>query len=382
MRHIANYMADKDKLFLANTHPAVDNMRRKVSSRNCEYSTIARFLAKTTGRTQYDILFVDECSTVSNEDMYRLLQKAKFKLLVLVGDTFQIESIYFGNWFDITKRFIPDSSVFELTHPYRTEEKELLTIWDRVRNLDDSMLEPLVKSGCVSKLDDSIFIRTDEDEIVLCLNYDGLYGINNLNRFLQGNNQNESVLWGLNSYKVGDPILFNESNLFAPLIHNNSKGTIVRIELDANRIWFDIELEDSINELDAEGYEFELVGESEKGRSIIRFYVNKNKGSDEDEEEYDSTVVPFQVAYAISIHKAQGLEFNSVKIVITSEIEERITHNIFYTAITRARKNLKVYWSPETEEEVLENMKLKDYDKDAALLAQLYSLRARNNSNS
>ncbi|WP_366123861.1 helicase C-terminal domain-containing protein [uncultured Campylobacter sp.] len=47
------------------------------------------------------------------------------------------------------------------------------------------------------------------------------------------------------------------------------------------------------------------------------------------------------MAYAISIHKSQGLEYDSVKIVITREIEENISHNIFYTAITRAKKYLK-----------------------------------------
>lgn len=61
------------------------------------------------------------------------------------------------------------------------------------------------------------------------MNYDGLYGINNINRFLQNSNSNENVVWGINNYKVGDPILFNESNIFSPLIHNNSKGKIVGI---------------------------------------------------------------------------------------------------------------------------------------------------------
>lgn len=70
-------------------------------------------------------------------------------------------------------------------------------------------------------------------------------------------------------------------------------------------------------------------------------------------DDNDSTVVPFQVAYAVSIHKAQGLEYDSVKIIITNETEERITHNIFCTAITRARNKLKVYWSPETEQSIL-----------------------------
>ena len=51
-----------------------------------------------------------------------------------------------------------------------------------------------------------------------------------------------------------------------------------------------------------------------------------------------NTAVPFQVAYAVSIHKAQGLEYDSVKVVITDANEDDITHSIFYTAITRARE--------------------------------------------
>ena len=60
-----------------------------------------------------------------------------------------------------------------------------------------------------------------------------------------------------------------------------------------------------------------------------------------------ATSVPFQVAYAVSIHKAQGLECDSVKIVITDANEDDITHSIFYTAITRAREKLKIFWTPE-----------------------------------
>ncbi len=67
--------------------------------------------------------------------------------------------------------------------------------------------------------------------------------------------------------------------------------------------------------------------------------------------------MPFQIAYAVSIHKAQGLEYNSVKVVISSDVDEQISHNIFYTAITRARESLKIYWTPETEKHVLENLK-------------------------
>ena len=255
------------------------------------------------------------------------------------------------------------------------ETGTVLMVWDRVRKLNDSILELLVKSGYVARLDESIFERSGDDEIILCLNYDGLYGINNINRFLQSSNPNESITWGINTYKVGDPILFNESNKFSPLIHNNSKGKIVAIKVEEQRISFHIELEEAINEIDAQGYDFELIGISQNGHSIISFSINKLRSTDEDDDDNDSTVVPFQVAYAVSIHKAQGLEYDSVKIVITNETEERITHNIFYTAITRARKKLKIYWSPETEQSVLSRLEAKNNNKDAFLLSQLSTLQ-------
>ena len=231
----------------------------------------------------------------------------------------------------------------------------------------------MVKSKYSVRLDESIFSHAEEDEIILCLNYDGLYGINNINRFLQNSNPSPAIQWGIGLYKVGDPVLFNESDRFSPLIHNNSKGRIVGITTEELKIWFEIELDCAINELDAWGYDFELMDVSESGNSIIKFSVDKYRSTDEDDD-YSDTVVPFQVAYAVSIHKAQGLEYRSVKIVITNETEERITHNIFYTAITRAKENLKIYWSPETEKSVLGRLEVRDSRRDANLLKQLYSL--------
>ena len=62
------------------------------------------------------------------------------------------------------------------------------------------------------------------------------------------------------------------------------------------------------------------------------------------------------------------MEYNSVKIVITDEVEELVTHNIFYTAITRAREKLKIYWTPEVEEKVINRIKPRDISEDVELL--------------
>ena len=82
--------------------------------------------------------------------------------------------------------------------------------------------------------------------------------------------------------------------------------------------------------------------ENNEKKSTVRFYVNEFKDLDEDDDINSDAVVPFFIAYAVSIHKSQGLEYNSVKIIITQEIEENISHNIFYTAITRASEKLVI----------------------------------------
>lgn len=373
INHVSHFFTDKEKLFLANTNPAIDNLKRKVTAPNSTFKTVARFKYGWKEKTEFDLLFIDECSTVSNADMKAILQKATFKLLVLVGDTFQIESILFGNWFNLayfSKEFKPAS--FELMTPYRSTNSRLIEVWNKVRTFDKDILEHMTRNRYSQKLDETIFDHSEEDEIILCLNYDGLYGINNINSFLQGSNPSKPIQWGINTYKVGDPILFNESERFTPLIYNNLKGTIVGIERLEDRIYFEIALDKVINELDAEDYDFELLDTAAEGNSIIRFSVNKHRGTDDDDDFHSESVVPFQIAYAVSIHKAQGLEYNSVKIIITDEVGELITHNIFYTAITRAKERLKIYWSPETENKVLGSFKAKDNRRDIALLKAMY----------
>ncbi|MGR0481251.1 MAG: AAA family ATPase [Candidatus Electronema sp. V4] len=46
INHLSHFFSDKSKLFLANTNPAVDNMKRRVTASNCEFSTIAKFLKR------------------------------------------------------------------------------------------------------------------------------------------------------------------------------------------------------------------------------------------------------------------------------------------------------------------------------------------------
>lgn len=359
---IANYFNGNEKLLLGHTNPAVDNLKRRV---NAQHSTF-RTIQSQVGRhdvIDYDVLVIDECSTVSNSDLLKVLEGTSFRLLVLVGDVFQIESIQFGNWFGLARSFIPSTAVFELTTPFRTKSADLLDLWSTVRELKVDLAETLARNHYSTVLDQSLFQAQGHDEIILCLNYDGLYGINNVNRFLQSSNPGKATMWGATTYKVGDPVLFSETDRFRPLIYNNLKGRIIAIETFPGRIQFDVALDRPVTEFDVDGFDLRHVGDS-----TVRFGVYERGTGDEDDDSTSGSV-PFQVAYAVSIHKAQGLEYDSVKVVITDANEDDISHNIFYTAITRAREHLQIYWTPETEHAVLGSLQRTANKKDAALLS-------------
>ena len=71
-------------------------------------------------------------------------------------------------------------------HTISTEDKDLLELWKMVRDNDDNALNKINSQQYSSVIDfKEIFKKRDSDEIILCLNYDGLYGINNINKVLQ-----------------------------------------------------------------------------------------------------------------------------------------------------------------------------------------------------
>lgn len=109
-----------------------------------------------------------------------------------------------------------------------------------------------------------------------------------------------------------------------------------------------------MTEKDCKREEIEFIAVQEDS-TRIRFAVYKyDEDKDEEDEELQlKSIIPFQLAYAVSIHKAQGLEYDSVKVIIPSSNAEKITHGIFYTAITRAKKKLKIYWSSETMKDIV-----------------------------
>lgn len=71
---------------------------------------------------------------------------------------------------------------------------------------------------------------------------------------------------------------------------------------------------------------------------------------------YDiGTLEELELAYAITIHKSQGSEFDDVIIVLPRGPGILFTRNLLYTAVTRAKKSVKIIGSRFTIEQMIKN---------------------------
>ncbi len=363
---LSNLMGNRRKLFMTKTHTARQNLVRNIKNPgvDSEFISIDKF-TKRVNLPDYDVIFVDECSTIDNLTMERFLGKINPNtFVVLAGDIHQIESINFGNWFYYAKNIITESGTnVELLSTWRTKDEKLKILWNEVRNKKGLITEMLALDGPFSEnIGSKIFESGSDDEVVLCLNYDGKFGLNNINAYFQNsNNQGPPVSWKEWTYKKGDYILFNDTERFK-FLYNNLKGRVVDIvdNKQEKKIEFTIEVNAILTEQDCRYDDIEYI-ETIGEQTRVRFSVFTFEENTEDPDEQigrELCVVPFQLAYAVSIHKAQGLEYDSVKIIIPKVNSEKITHSIFYTAITRAKKNLKIYWSTESMNEIVDSFSM------------------------
>ena len=249
-----------------------------------------------------------------------------------------------------------------MVNTWRTDKEELKSLWNEIREKRPIITEKLSMDGPFSEdLGENIFKRED-DEVVLCLNYDGKFGLNNMNQYFQNaNTQSEEVFWAEWTFKIGDPIVFVDTKR-SQLLYNNLRGTIVDIMKEESKIVFTIDIKTFLTREQCEYEEFEyLLNNGDETRIRLDVIAWDDELPEEDRRK---TVIPFQIAYAISIHKAQGLEYKSVKVVIPSSNTEKITHSIFYTAITRAKENLKIFWSAETMEKIVKSFTIEKVEQN------------------
>lgn len=278
-------------------------------------------------------IIVDEVSMIDTLLMEALLKGIKRDIhLILVGDYYQLPSVSEGQ---ILKDLIDSDClpVIRLNKIYRQNEGSYIL------NLAYDVKNKNISEDLFIKKDDYLFINSDNDNTlsyvkevvskaikkgysdmdiqVLAPMYKGNNGINNLNIMLQE--------------------LFNPKDkskkeiAFKDVIYREYDKVLQLVNDPDNNVYNgDI------------GYIEEIIVSD--GKKIPN-QININ---------YDGNIVEytpdkfinFRHGYAISIHKAQGSEFDTVIIPITSNFKRMLYNKLVYTGVTRAKKSLIIVGEP------------------------------------
>jgi len=91
-----------------------------------------------------------------------------------------------------------------------------------------------------------------------------------------------------------------------------------------------------------ERFQVEFSGKSREG---LRYNYGKKLGKDENDRwiPEQNPIDNLELAYAISVHKSQGSEFDYVYLIIPKRDSHLLSMELLYTAITRAQKHLTIF---------------------------------------
>lgn len=308
--------------------------KRLSETTNCGAMTIHRYLkwnheTKEFGINEYNknehrLIIVDEVSMIDNELMASLLHGIEHDCkIVFVGDEFQLPSVSQGN---VLKDLI-ESDMFahvRLKNIYRQSDNSFIPILAReIKNIN-------IESDLHEKKDDYNFLECKKSEIksilseiismsidkglseknvqILAPMYKGENGIDNLNIILQElfNPKTSKKV----SVKIG-PVEYREHDKVLNLVNN----------IDQNIFNGDIGYIKKINEKNSQEF------------MVVDYYGNQVTYKREE-------VGTLRHAYAMTIHKSQGSEFNHVIIPITKEFNRMLYNKLLYTGVSRAKKSL------------------------------------------
>lgn len=302
-------------------------------------SKLGLFVYNEKNPLPYDVIIVDEVSMVDVVLMNSLLKAiSKGSKLILVGDKDQLPSVGAGNVLaDILSS--QTINVTQLTQIYRQENDSLIISNAHMINegvmpvLDNKSSDFFFDSkeeradifnSIVSLVTQRIpsFFKIEKSKIqVLAPLKAGECGIENINVSLQ--EKINPPLPTKNEIKVGQTI-FREGDKIMQTANNYNLEGKKRYERENY-------FEDGAGVFNGDiGYihkiipqTYEMVVWFEDGREVM--YPR-------------SELSQLSLAYAITIHKSQGSEFDAVVIPVTSGPSLIFTRNLIYTAVTRAKK--------------------------------------------
>jgi exodeoxyribonuclease V alpha subunit len=268
-----------------------------------------------------DLLILDEVSMIDTVLMYHLTKAIPaFATVVLVGDINQLPSVGAGNVLNdiIGSHTVPVVELNEIfrqaresriiVNAHRINNGVLPTFEDHVPGNDFYFIQQedpeKVLDIILELIKERIPKRFDLDPVhdiqVLTPMHKGVVGADNLNTKLQEslNPSKTEIIRGNRNFRENDKVMQIRNN-YDKEVFNGDIGRIACIQPDDNEITvlFD-------------------------GRHVVyEFY------------ELDELVL----AYAVSVHKAQGSEYPAVVMPVLSQHYILLQRNLIYTAVTRGR---------------------------------------------
>ena len=319
--------------------------KRISESTNLPASTIHRFLkwnkeSNKFGINEYhkssvDFVIIDEFSMVDTYLFDSLLKGLRYDTkIILVGDYNQLPSVGSGQ---LLKDMIESESlhVVKLKQLYRQKENSNIinlayqinenkldqTIFNQT---DDLTFIPIPQNKVVEEIVNIASNYTDNDQIlqILAPMYKGINGIDNINISLQNVFNPES--------KSKKEIIINNV-----VYRENDKVIQLSNMPDENIFNGDI------------GY-IETIKNGSKKEIYINFDGNTVRYT-------PANFQKFKHAYAISIHKSQGSEFDTVIIPLVNNYGKMLYRKLIYTAVTRVKKKLYLIGEIEALEKAIQN---------------------------
>ena len=295
-----------------------------------------RFRYNASNKLDTNVVIIDEVSMVDATLLYHLLSALTLDCkVILVGDKDQLPSVGAGNVLSdlLGCGLVPFTN---LTKIYRQDDKSLIVSNAHLINsgkmpiIDNSSKDFFFENREGEGILNSIltlvtrripgFFNVDPQRVqVLAPLKAGVSGITNLNEKLQqalnpSSLYTKELIYGKTIFRKGDKVMHISNNYNLEWIRDD--GFI--IEEGAGVFNGDIGV---ITEVFADRNELEVLFED--GRLAT----------------YTHAEFPqLSLAYAITIHKSQGSEFDVVVMPIVSGTPYILTRNLLYTAVTRAKK--------------------------------------------
>lgn len=280
------------------------------------------FFYNEYNKTNHRLIIVDEVSMIDTDLFNALLNGISPNVkLILVGDTFQLPSVGPGLVLDdlITSdffNFVPLNQIYRQSEnsyiPYLAKEIKNNDLSEEFLNKKDDYCffkaeNSQIKSAIRQIIDISLKKNIDERKMqILAPMYKGENGIDNLNNILQN---------------IYNPPSNNKSEIhyIDTIYRENDKVLQLVNDLDNNVFNGDIGFIERIN-----------------GNKVIIDYEGNRV-------EYDKKdLKQIKHAYAITIHKSQGSEFEHVIMPISTSYYKMLYNKLIYTGVSRAKKSLTI----------------------------------------